>query len=110
MHGKGTYKWPDGRLYHGEYQNDKKNGFGVYVWVDGRAYLGNWIQGKQDNERVYILPNGTVRKGLYEGNNRKEWLQITDAENTLFKEILAGAVKIASNVNIQLEISLKEFK
>jgi hypothetical protein len=43
MHGKGTYKWQDGRMYHGEYSNDKKNGFGVYVWVDGRAYLGKWI-------------------------------------------------------------------
>lgn len=29
-------------MYHGEYANDKKNGFGVYVWVDGRAYLGRW--------------------------------------------------------------------
>lgn len=30
MHGKGTYKWLDGRMYHGEYANDKKHGFGVY--------------------------------------------------------------------------------
>ena len=46
MHGKGTYKWLDGRMYHGEYQNDKKNGRGVYLWADGRAYVGNWIDGK----------------------------------------------------------------
>ena len=25
MHGKGVYKWPDGRSYDGEYFNDKKN-------------------------------------------------------------------------------------
>lgn len=46
MHGEGTYKWLDGRMYHGQYTNDKKNGFGVYVWADGRAYIGNWTEGK----------------------------------------------------------------
>jgi len=28
MHGKGTFKWPDGRVYVGEYFEDKKHGFG----------------------------------------------------------------------------------
>jgi hypothetical protein len=45
MHGKGTYKWLDGRVYHGEYSNDKKHGFGVYIWADGRAYMGKWADG-----------------------------------------------------------------
>ena len=40
MHGVGTYKWSDGRMYHGEYKDDKKHGQGVYVWADGRAYVG----------------------------------------------------------------------
>lgn len=40
MHGKGTYKWLDGRLYHGDYSHDKKHGFGLYVWADGRSYIG----------------------------------------------------------------------
>lgn len=46
MHGVGTYKWSDGRVYHGSYVNDKKNGYGVYMWSDGRTYLGQWIDGK----------------------------------------------------------------
>jgi hypothetical protein len=46
MHGVGTYKWLDGRMYHGSYKHDKKNGFGVYVWADGRGYIGNWADGK----------------------------------------------------------------
>lgn len=37
MHGKGIYKWKDGRMYDGEYAEDKKNGYGVYVWADGRS-------------------------------------------------------------------------
>ena len=109
MHGQGTYKWPDGRMYHGSYQHDKKDGFGVYVWVDGRAYLGNWTQGKQASERVYILPNGLVRKGLYDGNTRKEWLTITEHEQTEFKQKLDRARTEANELNKKLDKALKEF-
>lgn len=28
MHGKGIFKWPDGRVYEGDYIEDKKHGFG----------------------------------------------------------------------------------
>lgn len=30
MHGKGRYRWADGRVYEGEYYQDKKEGYGVY--------------------------------------------------------------------------------
>lgn len=108
MHGEGTYKWLDGRMYHGQYKNDKKNGFGVYVWADGRAYIGNWTDGKQDDERVYILPNGTVRKGLWEGNTRKSWLEITDAEKDQFKAKFNKAVKRAKDVEVQRRQAIDE--
>jgi hypothetical protein len=45
MHGEGTYKWHDGRMYNGYYYQDKKHGYGVYIWADGRAYLGDWTNG-----------------------------------------------------------------
>ena len=32
MHGKGVYQWKDGRIYQGDYLNDKKHGFGIYTW------------------------------------------------------------------------------
>ena len=42
----GVYFWPDGRIYEGQYSEDKKQGFGVYTWADGRRYEGNWHRGK----------------------------------------------------------------
>ena len=33
MHGQGIYKWADGRVYEGDYLNDKKHGYGVYTYV-----------------------------------------------------------------------------
>ncbi len=40
MHGKGVFKWPDGRVYEGDYVNDKKHGIGKVTWPDGRVYEG----------------------------------------------------------------------
>jgi hypothetical protein len=42
MHGKGVFKWPDGRVYEGDYVNDKKHGIGKVTWPDGRVYEGEW--------------------------------------------------------------------
>jgi len=42
MHGRGSFRWPDGRHYEGQYVDDKKEGQGVFEWPDGRKYLGLW--------------------------------------------------------------------
>ena len=42
MHGKGTFTWPDGRRFVGEYIDGIKEGNGVFTWPDGRVYDGGW--------------------------------------------------------------------
>ena len=42
----GYFTWPDGRIYHGEYLDDKKHGFGEFKYADGRMYSGYWMNGK----------------------------------------------------------------
>ncbi len=32
MEGYGKFYWPDGRIYEGEYLNDKKDGRGIFKW------------------------------------------------------------------------------
>lgn len=36
MNGKGKFYWPDGRIYIGDYLNDKKEGFGTFIWPDDK--------------------------------------------------------------------------
>lgn len=48
IQGKGTYTWPDGKMYEGEYRNGKKNGYGIYKFPDGRRYEGYWVDGLQN--------------------------------------------------------------
>lgn len=38
MNGKGVFTWPDGRMYIGEYKDDKKQGRGEFIWPDKRRY------------------------------------------------------------------------
>lgn len=35
-------KYPDGRIYQGEFLNDMKHGKGVYTWPNGKIYDGEW--------------------------------------------------------------------
>ena len=45
MHGRGVFTWCDGKIYDGEYVDDKKEGYGVFKWPDGKLYMGMWKDG-----------------------------------------------------------------
>ncbi len=38
----GTYLWPDGRRYEGDWVNSKMNGRGKFYFADGRVYVGEF--------------------------------------------------------------------
>lgn len=46
MNGRGIYKWPDGRIYEGDYVDDKKEGQGILISASGKKYDGAWKSGK----------------------------------------------------------------
>jgi hypothetical protein len=74
--GKGTYKWPSGDKYVGEWVDSKFEGQGTYTFSNGDKYVGEWIEGerngygvmtnvlsnkqKKDKKRYYLI--------RYEGN------------------------------------------
>ena len=42
---KGTLKFPDGSSYSGEWKNNKMHGKGVFKWFDGKVIEGKWNEG-----------------------------------------------------------------
>ncbi len=82
LHGVGAYKWSDGKMYKGQYQNDKKEGFGVYHLSDGRRYEGWWRNGKQHGLGIMYNQRPTMdepksKRGLWEEGKRIKWLDGT---------------------------------
>jgi hypothetical protein len=42
MHGKGTYLFPNGNRYDGDWVADLKEGYGTLTYVNGEKYEGQW--------------------------------------------------------------------
>ena len=61
MNGYGEFSWKNGTFYSGNYVNDKKNGFGVFVWCRKplNMYIGFWSEGKRNGVGISINDTST---------------------------------------------------
>ena len=90
--GKGTFIWPNGDKYNGNWKNQKPHGLGTFIWVNGTKYIGDWefgIQngqgtvtwtngdkyiggrknGKADGQGTFIFANGITQSGEWKNGN-----------------------------------------
>lgn len=54
--GQGTYVWPNGDKYVGEWQHGKRHGKGMLVWPDGDRYVGEWVYDRSSCQGTYHFP------------------------------------------------------
>jgi len=59
----GVYNWSDGRVYQGQWKNNKMEGRGVFEWPDGRRYEGEYIDDKKEGQGVFYWPDGRKYDG-----------------------------------------------
>ena len=78
MHGIGSYQWPDGRVFTGEHENDKKHGFGIYSWPDDREYRGWWKKGKQNGLGIYVVYEKVKEELVKSPGGRKSANKVVD--------------------------------
>ena len=51
MHGKGTFTWPTGSYYTGDWQSNKKTGKGeMHCKGDNSTYVGDWLNDQRHGE------------------------------------------------------------
>ncbi|MCR9142539.1 MAG: phosphatidylinositol kinase [bacterium] len=70
--GTGTYSWPSGSQYVGEYLNGLRHGKGAYTWSDGHNYVGEFKEDMKHGKGVYTWADGTVFEGVWENDQRGE--------------------------------------
>ena len=61
--GIGTYIYPNGEIYEGEWVNSMKHGKWVWKGNKGDSYLGEWKFGKADGYGVHTWINGDKYEG-----------------------------------------------
>lgn len=99
-----------GRAYHGDYENDLKDGQGVYFFDDGRAYVGGWSHGQQHGIGFTVFPNQKIIKQNFEAGKRKERLDAEPAETETVKATLEAARKAVSGVPAIVAAQLKRLE
>jgi S1-C subfamily serine protease len=64
----GTYTFPSGNKYVGEYRNNKRNGQGAFTFADGNKYVGEFKNDKRHGQGTFTFVSGNVKKGIWENN------------------------------------------
>ncbi|XP_061579794.1 alsin-like isoform X1 [Cololabis saira] len=70
VHGRGTMKWPDGRMYKGNFKNGLEDGYGEYLMPNKElnktdSYQGQWRDGKIHGFGKYKYASGEVYEGCF---------------------------------------------
>uniref|UniRef100_A0A665SZJ7 VPS9 domain-containing protein n=1 Tax=Echeneis naucrates TaxID=173247 RepID=A0A665SZJ7_ECHNA len=73
--GRGVLKWPDGRIYTGEFKNGLEDGFGEFVAPNkplnkNDHYQGQWKEGKMHGLGTYRYASGEVYDGSFQEGMR----------------------------------------
>ena len=61
----GTYIWPDGEKYVGEFKDGKRHGRGTNTFADGEKYVGEYKDGKRQGQGTYTYASGAKYVGEY---------------------------------------------
>ena len=60
---EGSYAWPNGQKYVGEFRDDKRHGHGTFIFASGAKYVGKFRNGKRNGRGTLALTDGTQYVG-----------------------------------------------
>ncbi len=69
-HGRGTFTWPNGDQYQGQWLNDQPDGQGIHSYSDGRRYEGQWRRGEKHGRGIATWPDGQRYEGEMKNGER----------------------------------------
>lgn len=65
INGRGTYIYPSGAKYVGDFKDGEIHGIGVCYYTDGSKYSGEWKHRYPDGRGTKTYADGTKRTGLW---------------------------------------------
>lgn len=81
MNGIGHMIWLDsGKMYYGEYLNNKKHGIGIFFWGLNKQWVGYWKNGIRDGAGFSIINQKGKEKEVW-NEGKKISLELFDIMN-----------------------------
>ncbi len=68
--GQGTITYASGNKYVGEFKDDKRNGQGTYTFADGENYVGEFKDDKANGQGTYTFADGNKYVGEFKDGKR----------------------------------------
>ena len=65
VNGRGRRIRINGRMYDGEWKDDKRHGFGLNRWPSNNSYEGYFYLDKKHAYGSYTFPDGHIYEGEY---------------------------------------------
>ncbi|MEO1513617.1 MAG: caspase family protein [Bacteroidota bacterium] len=63
--GKGTYVYPSGARYVGDFRNGKIHGEGILYFSNGNKYVGQWVNQYREGQGRLVFASGEVYEGAF---------------------------------------------
>ena len=112
----GTYTWPNGERYVGEWKSGQYHGQGTYTYSDNTKYVGGWKDFEWNGQGTRYAANGTIlEQGIYKNGKRIHPTQTQvakikpkiDDKSPTIKDFLDGiSLEIKRNKNLDKYIKL----
>ena len=61
----GTYTFPNGTKFVGEFKDGEANGQGTYTYANGNKFVGEYKDGKLNGQVTYTWPDGNKEVSVY---------------------------------------------
>ncbi|NDG56238.1 MAG: hypothetical protein EBX56_09860 [Betaproteobacteria bacterium] len=65
-HGRGMWTWPSGIGYAGDFKDGKEHGHGTWTRSNGDRYVGQWQDGKEHGQGTMTRSNGDRYVGQWQ--------------------------------------------
>ncbi|MDC0431956.1 trypsin-like peptidase domain-containing protein, partial [Paracoccaceae bacterium] len=83
INGQGTHTWADGEKYVGEFKDNDQHGQGTYTWANGEKYVGEFLNDKKNGQGTVKWANGDKYVGEYKDGKRNGQGVLTYVDGTV---------------------------